>query len=319
MPEAQDPSDRPWTLSVADRDQPAARVTALLLEAHLEQFRRRERAVREGRAPDDLHKYRITLRRTRSLLAAGRKVFPPEELALLSALTQQLALLTSPVRDLDVLLDDLEERVDPVAGSLRDGLEPLRAELEQRRGAARSELDQALDGDFSVVLVRRWQAMASVYRVGGSEPGPDALRPAGEFADRAVRAAFRQLRVHGRAATVSQLDTDWHAVRKRIKRLRYLIEDIEPLYPEHSFDRLLAELADLQDGLGSLQDHIARAQLLESAGLAAGGHAALLAGALIDRLTVQTPAERVAAQQAWEHFDRRKVRRTLRRVLAGDD
>lgn len=318
MIEVQDPSDRPWTLSVEDRVQPAARVMALLLEAHLEQFRRREARVRGGEDPEDLHKFRITIRRTRSLLAAGKKVFPPEELALLAAMTEQLALLTSPVRDLDVLLADLDALVDDVAEQLQDGLPSLRQELERRRDEARAELTAALEGDFSGVLHRRWQAMASVYRVGGSEPGADALRPIGEVADRAVRQAYRRLRTQGRRALASQLDEDWHVVRKRIKRVRYLLMDFEPLYPEGSFDRVLGELAELQDGFGELQDHIARVAHLESAGLAVGGRAALLAGALMDRLTNQTPDARRAAVAAWERFDRPKVRRHLRQALSED-
>jgi CHAD domain-containing protein len=318
MTEVQDPSDRPWVLSVADRGQPAARVMALLLEAHLEQFRRREARVRAGEDPEDLHKYRITIRRTRSLLAAGKKVFPPEELALLAAMTEQLALLTSPVRDLDVLLADLDTMADEVAEPLQDGLLPLREELERRRGEARAELTAALEGDFAGVLHRRWQAMASVYRVGGSEPGPDALRPIGHVADRAVRSAYRRLRTAGRRALASQLDEDWHVVRKRIKRVRYLLMDVEPLYPEGCFDRVLTELAELQDGFGELQDHVASVTHLESAGLAVGGRAALLAGALIDRMTNRTPEARRAAAEAWERFDRPKVRRHLRQALSDD-
>ena len=40
--------DVPWMLSTEDRDQPAARVFALVLEAHLDEFRRREQLVRSG-------------------------------------------------------------------------------------------------------------------------------------------------------------------------------------------------------------------------------------------------------------------------------
>lgn len=309
-------SEVPWALSPGDRDQPAARVFALVLDEHLTEFRRREVAVREGEDAEDLHKYRVVIRRTRSLLVAGEDVFPAEELALLEAMVAQLATLTSPVRDLDVLLHDLDDRVDSVAPRLREGLPDLRAALEAQRVRHRAELTAALDGDFSEVLLRRWQTMANVYRIGGTEPGPDALRPAGAVVDGVVWAAFRRLRKLGRTARSSEQDTDWHRLRKRLKRFRYLLMAFEGLYPEGTFSRVLRELADLQDGLGELQDHVARVELIEAAGVAAGGHGALLAGALIDQLCTETPAARRACERSWDAFDRPKVRRHLRTALA---
>lgn len=313
-----EPTDVPWSLSTADRDQPAARVFALVLESHLEEFRRREQPVRAGEDAEDLHKYRVVLRRTRSLLASGDAVFPAEELSLLSAMAEQLAALTSPVRDLDVLLDDLEARADHVAQRLRLGVPELRTQLLLARARARAELLGALEGDFSVVLLRRWQTMASVYRVGGSEPGEDARRPAGDVVDAVIWTSFRRLRKQGRRARRSDVDVEWHRLRKRLKRFRYLLMAFEDLYPEGTFSRVLRELAALQEGLGELQDHVAKADMIEVAGIEAGGHGALVAGALVDHLSAETPGARRACEQAWDRFERPKVRRHLRQALAGE-
>lgn len=308
----------PWTLSTDDRDQPAARVFALVLEEHLEEFRRREQSVRSGEDDEDLHKYRVVVRRTRSLLAAGEGVFPDEELSLLSAMAAQLAQLTSPVRDLDVLLVDLDDRVAEVAERLRGGLPELRTQLLLERARSRAELIEALRGDFSTVLMRRWQTMASVYRVGGTEPGPDARRPAGDVVDEVIWQSFRRLRKQGRRARRSEVDTEWHKLRKRLKRFRYLLMSFEDLYPSGTFSRVLGELAELQDGLGELQDHVARADLIEAAGMGAGGHGGLLAGALVDHLSAETPGARRACERAWDRFDRPKVRRHVRSALSRD-
>ena len=336
MESAAETASVPWALSPGDRDQPAARVFALLLEQLLDDFTRREEAVRSGddavrsgddavrsgddavRSGDDaeaLHKYRVVIRRTRSLLAAGATVLPDEELELLAAMLAQLAALTSPARDLDVLLADLDDRVDAVGPALGEGRVELRAALESRRDRDLAALTAALEGQFSVVLLRRWHAMASVYRLGGAEPGPDALRPAGEVADEVLWATFRRLRSLGRRARASADDTDWHRLRKRLKRFRYVLMAFEDMYPPGTLSKVLADLADLQDGLGELQDHAVRVQIIREAGLDAGGHAALLAGALVDRLCVETPDARRACERSWDAFDRPKVRRHLRAAL----
>lgn len=311
--------DTSWQLSPEDRDQLSARIFALVLEGYLEEFRDLGQRVRVGDDVEDLHQYRVVLRRTRSLLVGGQRVFPDEELSLLAAMATQLTAMTSPVRDLDVLSKGLDRHLDGVAERLHLGASDLRRELERARAEARDELVAALDGDFSAVLVRRWQAMASVYRIGGTESGPDALRPAGEVVDAVVWGTFRSLRRQGRRARSAERDADWHRLRKHLKRYRYLLSAFEDLYPPGTFSKVLRELAELQDGLGQLQDHVASIELLESAGLRAGGRAALLSGGLIDHLCGQTPGARHSCEQAWDRFDRKKVRRHLKEALSDDD
>jgi CHAD domain-containing protein len=245
-------------------------------------------------------------------------VFPAEELSLLAAMAAQLAALTSPVRDLDVLLVDLDDRTAVVATRLWVGRADLRTQLVALRARSRAELLEALEGEFSSVLLRRWQTMASVYRVGGTEAGPDARRPAGEVVDEVIWGSFRRLRKQGRRARASEVDADWHRLRKRLKRFRYLLMAFEDMYPPRTFSKVLRELAELQEGLGELQDHVARADLIEGAGLAAGGHGALVAGALVDHLSAETPGARRACEHAWDRFDRPKVRRHLREALSRD-
>jgi CHAD domain-containing protein len=48
-----------------------------------------------------------------------------------------------------------------------------------------------------------------------------------------------------------------HAVRKRLKRLRYLAELTQPLFAAREVDAYVAQLKDLQDALGAYQDAVA--------------------------------------------------------------
>lgn len=291
---------------------------ALVLENHLEEFRVCEAGVRGGDDIEDFHRYRVVLRRTRSLLGAGASVYPAEELELLTAMVAHLAALTSPLRDLDVLLEQLPEHVRRVSPRLRGGEELLRLQLEQARTDARAFLDAEMGSEFADVLGRRWQVMASVYRVGGTESGPDARRAAGEVVDEVILASFKRLRRQGRRARRSSVDAEWHRLRKHVKRFRYLLAAFEDLYEPDTFDEVLEELADLQDGLGELQDHVAEAGHLIVVGEAAGGRGAMLAGALVDHLDAATPGARRHCRHAWDRFDRPKVRRHLRKALSVD-
>lgn len=304
-------------LSVRDRDQPAGRVFAMLLDTHLQSFRAREAGVRSGQDPEDLHQFRVALRRARALLEVGGRVFPEEERALLSALMQQFATLTSDVRDLDVLLDGYDDRVAELTPRLQLGAPELELRLRARLARSRSELLAAIDGDMYPVLLRRWQTLASVYRVGGGEPGPDARRPSGEVVDELLAHEDRRVRTQARRARRSDDVTEWHRLRKRVKRYRYAVTDVAPLCAQGRPKRLAAALARLQDRLGELQDGIAIAEVLEQEGTRGGGPAALTAGALIERTVVAADDDRDRALAAWRHYDRPKLRR-VRAELRGD-
>lgn len=304
-----------WTLSPDDRRQPAGRVLPLVLDGYLRTFRAHEPGVLVDQDPEELHDYRVALRRARSLLAAGRRVFPAEELELLRALATWMAGVTSPVRDLDVLLVDLPGLVERLSPELGDGVDPLVEALGRRRASDFQELVSAIDGDRYAVLLRRWQVMATVYRVGGGEPGPDAGRDAGEVADELILRSFRRVRRRGRAAMKTDDRTAWHDLRKALKRYRYLVAAFAPMYEPKAFKAIQRRLADLQDTLGRLQDHHVQASLVEAAGVEIGGRGALAAGAVADALHRDAERAHAHCREAWRDFDRSEERRAVKRIL----
>lgn len=304
-------------LEPEDGDQPAGRIFALVLDELLEELRRHEPAVRAGDDPDALHDYRVALRRARSILRAGERVYPPEELELLRALSAELSDATSPVRDLDVLLESFERYAGDVAHELDSGVEQLRAELESMRSGARSRLLAFLDGDEHPVLLRRWQVMASVHRLGGSDPGPDALRPAGEVSGELILHAYERLVRGSRRRLESPDPADWHKVRKRAKRLRYLVTAFAPVHPPGAYDELTDLLPKVQDRFGRLQDHVEHARLLEDAGLRLGGRAALAAGAICDGLHHAAHRDLVASRKKMAKLRTKQVRRSVERAAGG--
>ena len=304
-----------WTMGPEDRTQPAGRVVALVLAAQLEDMRRHEPAVLAGEDPIHLHDYRVALRRARSLVSASRDVLPDEPRRELATGMRALSRTTSEVRDLDVLIDTVAAGRGAISAELADGAELLVAALRLRRSTVVREMEAHLESDAHRVMLRTWQHLGSVYRVGGAAPGPDALRPTGAIVDAAVMSAFRRVRDSGRVAHATDELDDWHELRKRLKRLRYLVVAFAPLYPEASLDPVVRRLRKLQNVLGRLQDHATDIELIESVGIAAGGRAALVAGAMSDQLYRATADDLQRCLGAWERFDQRSVRRQLRDAI----
>ncbi len=304
-----------WELGPADRDQLAGRVFAVVLEEQLAEFMSHEAGVRRGDDPEELHAYRVALRRARSLLSAGGEVYPVEELELLRALAERFAAATSTLRDLDVLIEGFEDHVAAVSPPMRDGAMDLLAELRANRALRHKGLVAEIDGDLHTTLLRRWQTMATVYRLGGSEPGADAMRRSGQVVDETIRRSVRKLRRAGKKAHGSADPDRWHKVRKRLKRVRYLIAIFGPLYEPETFDETLRRMRKLQNRLGDLQDSVAQPVLIAEAGAAAGGRAGLTAGAMCEVAHDLGPTAIERCEAAWERFDRPRTWKHIERAL----
>ncbi len=308
-----------WTMGPEDRTQPAGRVFPLVLDGQLVDLRRHEQPTLGDEDPIHLHDLRVALRRARSLVSAGCDVFAEGPRRALAADMRELSRTSSQVRDLDVLIEAIGGRAPTISDELADGTELLLAALRLRRRTRFGEMERRLGGPDHARMVRTWQHLGAVYRVGGDEPGPDALRPTGKVVDAALMAAFRRVRNAGRVAHATDELEDWHELRKRLKRLRYLVVAFAPLYPEGSMDQVVRRLRKLQNVLGRLQDLATDIELIESVGVAAGGRAALTAGALSDQLHRATDEDLQRCLGAWERFDQRQVRRHLREAITGAD
>jgi CHAD domain-containing protein len=215
-----------------------------------------------------------------------------------------------------VLLVDLPGHAARISPELSDGVEPLREALVGERQECFGALVAALDGERYPVLLRRWQAMATVYRVGGGEPGPDAGRAAGDVADELILKAYKRMRRRGKTAMATDDRAEWHELRKALKRFRYLVNGFAPMYEKSAFATVQHQLSDLQDTLGRLQDHHVQASLVEEVGAGRGGRAALAAGVVADAMHRDAEVAHAHCREAWTTFDRPKVRRHMRDLLA---
>jgi CHAD domain-containing protein len=310
-------ADGPVALDVADRAQPAGRVFALVLSGLRAECLAHRDGVLADEDPEELHAFRVAIRRTRSLLRAAVDVLPETDRRALRDELRWLADLTSPVRDLDVLVADLPGMARRLQPELRGGLVPLAASFDTERSLAIDRLTGAVESERFEALQRTWHRCGRVYLVGADVPAA-ALHPAGVVADAMVLRSETRMRRAGRRALRSGELADWHDLRKALKQFRYVLAEVAPLYPAGTFRAVRKELPDLQDLLGHLQDHHVQAELLVRVGASAGGGAALAAGVLANRLhrDVHRLHRRCAA--AWRSFDESSSMVRLRRELAAE-
>ena len=150
-------------------------------------------------------------------------------------------------------------------------------------------------------------------------PNGSAQVCVGDAAARVLRRRMAQVRRRGDRLDAGSPDSELHALRIRVKRLRYALEFLAPLYPKAAA-RLLPRLVELQDGLGRRQDAvIAARQLRELAGADQGfpQGTRLALGELAAQRRAQAEPERASITAAYAAA-RGKPWRRMRRALAAD-
>jgi len=219
----------------------------------------REPGTRLGEDPEELHDMRVATRRLRAALELFAGVLPARAQVLRSELSWLAGILGS-VRDLDVQLGrmaEMERWAEPWAETLHGSasvsaspLESLRQLLERDRAGCRGELLDALD---SARWERLWSGLAAMARQGPARRSLAARTPATVAVPSLVTASHRSvMRAAGRAGR-SGLAEDFHRLRIRCKRLRYMLEFTSELYANRSAP-FARRLAGLQDKLGLMQD-----------------------------------------------------------------
>jgi CHAD domain-containing protein len=196
-----------------------------------------------------LHDLRVAVRRTRSILKLVGDVLPANLAERFQPEFKWLGDLTTPVRDLDVYLLELDNMAARLASADPHDLDPFRTFLVRHRAAERRRLVRGLRSRRFEQLMSEWRsALAQV--AADADGGPTVAMLARQRVERAYRNAARC----GKRINADSPSEDVHALRKRCKELRYLLEVFRPLCANAPHRRLVNELKALQDTLGDFQD-----------------------------------------------------------------
>jgi CHAD domain-containing protein len=133
---------------------------------------------------------------------------------------------------------------------------------------------------------------------------------------------YRRMVKRGRAIGDDSPAEALHDVRIRGKKLRYLLEFFQSLYPEQAIEGLVAELKRLQDNLGDLNDYRVHRGSLEGYALEMAEESSapvrthLAMGRLLDRLEAGQAAERNRFAKRFDRFASPANRKTFAQLFS---
>ena len=201
-----------------------------------------------------LHDFRVAVRRTRAGLSQIKNTLPTADVAQHAGFFAWLGQITGPTRDMDVYLLSYQQYKQALPITLRDDIEPLYDFLKQKQVQIQKELAEKLKSSkYKKQLVAWEQCLKEPLAKKGK--GSHAVLTIKELADQRIWKVYRHLLKDGNAIKDSSPPEVLHDLRKTCKKLRYLMEFFQSLYPDNEIKTLIKALKNFQTVLGDFQDY----------------------------------------------------------------
>lgn len=225
-------------------------VFSQIIMSCIRHFRLNETLIRETREPEALHQARTAMRRLRGALILFRPAIRKPGLEPLRSELRWFTRSLAAARDIDVFIaghDDLKWTD--------------RRKLQSARTEAYDQACAAIDSQRLRTLLLdlvEWLSIGNWQKSGARDPIVD-------FA--AGRLDFLWKKVRNSSSDLFELDDELlHRFRIRIKNLRYAVEFFQSLYGKKA-GKFASRLADIQDGLGRMNDEAIGRQLIDALSL----------------------------------------------------
>lgn len=265
-----------------------------------------EEGSRTGEDIEDVHDMRVAIRRMRSAIRLLRPYFKWKDIRPYNRDLRRLAWALGDVRDLDVMIEHLQQYGQTLDAGQQEALQPVMDALRQRRGTTRAQLNAY----FDTKAYRRFVRSFTGFLVNFAAPKPESNSSAAPYQVRHILPSL----VYERLAAVRAYETvladadapALHALRIEFKRLRYLLSLFQDVLGKQAKE-VIEHIKIIQDDLGHLNDGaVARARL---DGLLDEENSVL--NAYLDYLDTREADLKAHFHEAWEEFNKRQMQQKL--------
>ncbi len=289
-----------------------------ILSGLLDTMQQNEYGITKDLDTEFLHDFRVSVRRTRSLLSQVKGVFPPEVTDRFKEDFAYLGKMTNELRDLDVYLLKENEYKAMLPTDISSLLDPLFDQLKSRRKAVLKSTVKSLHSERYKKIIHAWQQFLD-EPFSSPHDAPHANSPIIEVARDRIWKRFRNIMKAGSKITLRSPDEELHRLRINCKKLRYLLEFFSSLFPNSDIVYLIKQLKRLQDNLGDFNDlYMQQTQLrnyIDRSGVEQG-KTMMAVGGLISALYQKQHRVRAEFSDRFAEFSSAKNKALFKRLFA---
>ena len=205
--------------------------------------------------PEGIHQIRVAVRRLRSLVAATRRMLPPEQYEWVTQTLKWMASILGPARNWDVFSSSL---LAPVRSVLLRGheLDELCSVSARERRSAHERANAAIRSpQYTEALLKllQWFASRSWRNQPVSEHSALLMAPIDTVAPTLIGRRYKKVK-RAADAFIELTREERHEFRIAVKKLRYTIEVFGDLFDGNEVLKFVKLLKPLQDDLGYAND-----------------------------------------------------------------
>ena len=296
----------------------AARFIHLTL---LDTMVRNEDGTARNLDPEFLHDFRVAIRRTRSALGQlDKAVLPATIVAKAKEDFRWVGRQTNAMRDLDVYLIDYPALQARLHDSYKAHLEPFRDHLAARSQKEARRVANMIRGRRYRQIRDDWRAYLTKGTL-ADPSAPDADTPVKALADRRLWKTYRRVMKDGKAIDDNSPAEALHNLRIHCKKLRYLLEFFQSLYPAKEIGGLIKSLKTFQNVLGDFQDAEIQSQAILGFGrdmaaeMAVPVETQMAMGMVAESILLRQQVARDAFGYRFDAFSRPAVKASFRTLL----
>lgn len=224
--------------------------------------RAKEAGILQGNDIEELHQYRVCLRKTRSLISLLKEIYPVDTQQELKKQLGELTRSTNELRDLDVFLEGWDSYLKLIPKHINMGLMGLFEDLENQ------QIQAKLNVNLWLASQKYGYQINSLLRFFSDPNKPEKTasshKPIKVLVSKKIRKRYQKICQMGLSIQPTTPDKEIHAVRIECKKLRYLLEFFGSMFNHKAHKTILKTLKKLQDHLGHFNDYSVQQTLLKN-------------------------------------------------------
>lgn len=231
----------------------ADEATKVILRSAVQMMRLNEAGIKQDIDTEFLHDFRVAVRRTRSVLSQMKDVFPVEPTRRFRREFAAIGKISNELRDLDVYLLAEDNFKAMLPAAVCGDITPLFDYMRQMRTAAHQKVIDGLNSADYAATMQAWETFLAEPDADSPGAGHGAV-PVKILAQQKIYRKYRQIIKWGNRILKNMEDEQLHDLRLECKKLRYLMDFFQSLFPAKKLDRLIKQVKKLQNNLGDFND-----------------------------------------------------------------
>lgn len=200
-----------------------------------------------------LHDYRVAVRKTRAALGQLKGILPKESNDKYRDEFSTYGKFTNQLRDLDVYLLSETTYRQMLPETMREHINPLFDYLRSLRVDVHRDVTEVLNSETYKSYIQEWKSFLQNLQV-NEYSGPAASKPILELAKKIIYKQFSRILDLEYLLEGDVENSKLHRLRIECKKLRYLLEFFDCLFPQDEIKLCIKQLKKLQDHLGEFND-----------------------------------------------------------------